>query len=35
MQVPVGIWNGELQIDFRKIREELAYLYDAGDTEEE
>ena len=35
MQVPVGIWNGEFQIDFRKIREELAYLYDAGDTEEE
>ena len=35
MQVPVGIWNGEFQIDFRKIREELAYLYEAGDTEKE
>ena len=32
-QVPVGIWDGKLVIDFAGIREELAYLYDAGQAE--
>lgn len=33
-KVPVGIWGGELEIDFAGIREELAYLYDAEDVGE-
>lgn len=29
-KVPVGIWNGELIIDFQEISDEIAYLYDSA-----
>ena len=29
-RIPVGIWEGDLTVDFAQISEEIAYLYEEG-----